>query len=75
MENKRTRRVIPKEEKIQKLQSEIAKHESKISELKAKIAEIEKPSSSMRDITRRIKESGLSPDEVMKALDKLCKKQ
>jgi len=72
---KRTRRTISKEEKIQKFQEEIAKHEAKIAEIKKKIDELEKPSASMRDITSKIKELGLSPDDVMKAIDKLGAKK
>ena len=68
---KRTRRIISKEEKIQKYQEEIAKYEAKIADTKKKIAELEKPSVGMRDITAKIKELGLSPDDVMKAIDKL----
>lgn len=72
---KRTRRTISKEEKIQKIQDEIAKYESKIAELRKKIEELEKPSVSLRDITSKIKELGLSPDDVMKAIDKLGAKK
>lgn len=71
---KRTRRTIPKEEKIQKLEEEIAKYETKISELRKKIDELQKPPVGLRDITAKIKELGLSPDDVMKAIDKLGKK-
>lgn len=72
---KRTRRTISKEEKIQKIQDEIAKYESRIAELRKKIEELEKPSVSLRDITSKIKELGLSPDDVMKAIDKLGAKK
>ena len=72
---KRTRRTITKEEKIQKFKDEIAKYEAKIAEAKKKIDEIEKPSTNLRDITAKIKELGLSPDEVMKAVEKLGSKK
>ena len=71
---KRTRRTISKEEKIQKLCDEIAKHEAKIVELKAKISDLEKPPIGLRDVTARIKTMDVSLDDVMKALDKLEKK-
>ena len=71
---KRTRRTISKEEKIQKLQDEIAKHEIKIAELKAKIADLEKPPIGLRDVTARIKAMDVPLVDVMKALDKLDKK-
>lgn len=72
--SKRTRRSFSREEKIAKFQEEISKHEMKIAELKNKIAELEKPAIGLRDVTARIKELGISPDEVMKALDKLASK-
>lgn len=72
---KRTRRTISKEEKIQKFQEEIAKYEAKIAEAKKKIDELEKPSTNLRDITAKIKELGLSPDDVMKAVEKLGSKK
>lgn len=72
---KRTRRTISKEEKIQKLQEEISKHESKILELKARIAELETPSITMKDVTTRAKEYVLTPEELMKAVDKLLAKK
>lgn len=71
---KRTRRLFSREEKIARFQEEIAKHEAKIAELKGKISELEKPAVGLRDVTARIKELGISPDEVMKALDKLVSK-
>lgn len=72
---KRTRRTISKEEKIQKFQDEIAKYEAKIAEARKKIDELERPSSNLRDVTAKIKELGLSPDDVMKAIDKLASKK
>ena len=72
---KRTRRTITKEEKIQKFKDEIAKYEAKIAETKKKIEELEKPSVNLRDVTAKIKELGLSPDEAMKAIEKLGNKK
>ena len=72
---KRTRRVITKEEKIEALRTEIAKHEAKIAELKVKIDELEKPPVNLRDITAKIKELEIPLDDVMKAIDKLAAKK
>ena len=73
---KRTRR--PKEEikeaKLIKLQDEITKYEAKIAECKKKIEELNAPSANLRDVTAKIKELGLSPDDVMKAIEKMGKK-
>ena len=72
---KRTRRTISKEEKIQKLQDEISKHEAKILELKQKIENLETPQVTMKDVTAKAKEYGLTPEELMKAVDKLGSKK
>ena len=63
-----------KEQIIQKYQEDIAKHESKIAELKKKIDEVNTPAVNLRDVTARIKELGLSPEDVMKAVEKMGKK-
>lgn len=75
-ETKRIRRSKEevKEAKIAKLQEEIAKYEDKIAECKKKIEELNAPSTNLRDVTAKIKELGLSPDDVMKVIEKLGKK-
>lgn len=60
--------------KVAKLQEEITKYEDKIAECKKKIEELNAPSANLRDVTAKIKELGLSPDDVMKAIEKMGKK-
>ena len=78
MEEKAKRIRRPKEEikeaKLTKLQDEITKYEAKIAECKKKIEELNAPSTNLRDVTAKIKELGLSPDDVMKAIEKMGKK-
>ena len=75
-EAKRTRRskAEAKEQRIQKYRDEIAKHQEKIAQLEQKIKEEETPEVSLKDVTARIKELGVSPEEVIKAIEKLGKK-
>lgn len=73
-ETKRTRRTITKEEKIAKYEADIAKYEGKIAEARKKIEELKAPGVGLRDITAKIKELGLAPDDVMKAIEKMGKK-
>lgn len=72
-ETKRTRRRITKEEKIANIQAEISKHEAKIADLKKKISDLDKPPIKMKDVNAKIKSLGLSPEEVLKAIEKLSK--
>lgn len=63
-----------KDQKIKKYMEEIAKHQAKIAELNKKIDELDTPTITMRDVTSKIKELGLSPDDVLKAVEKIGKK-
>ena len=63
-----------KEQRIQKYRDEIAKCREKIAELERKIKDEEAPSVSIKDVTDKIKEMGISPDEVIKKLEKMKKK-
>ena len=71
---KRTRRTISKEEKITTLNEKIAKHEAAIAELRSQIDALNNPSLTMKDLANKIKEHDIPLDDVMKAVDKLAKK-
>ena len=63
-----------KDQKIKQYLEEIAKHEAKITELNKKITELETPQVSLKDVTAKIKELKLSPEDVLKAVEKMGKK-
>lgn len=71
---KRTRRKITKEEKIAELRAKIESHRQKIEELSKKIMELNEPPVSMRDVTSKIKELDVPLTDVIKAVEKLGKK-
>lgn len=71
---KRTRRTFTKEEKIEALNAKIAKYEAAIAELKSQIEALNKPSVTIKDLANKIKENNIPIDDVMKAVDKLAKK-
>ena len=62
-------------DKIAKLDADITKYREKIAEAERKKEEILNPSVDLKDITAKIKELDLPLDEVMKAVDKIAKKQ
>ena len=53
---------------------EIARYKEKISILEQRIKEEETPSVSIKDVTSKIKELGVSPEDVLKAVEKLANK-
>lgn len=63
-----------KQDRIQKYQDEIAAHKAKIAELEQKIKAEETPEINIKDVTAKIKELGVSPEEVLKAIEKLASK-
>lgn len=63
-----------KQERIQKYIDEIARYKEKISILEQRIKEEETPSVSIKDVTSKIKELGVSPEDVLKAVEKLASK-
>lgn len=72
---KRTRTTKTAEEKIAELEAKIAYHTEAISTLKAKIDELNTPKMTMKDVTAKAKECGISADELMKLVDKLAAKK
>lgn len=74
-EKKVTRHRMTKEEKKAVLEAKIRDYEKKIEELKAKIVALEAPTVTMSDIRNKIKEAGLTTEEVMKALEKMEQKK
>lgn len=76
-EKKRTRRSKEQvlADKIAKIDADIAKYQDKITALEKEKEELLNPSVELKDITDKIKELDLPLDEVMKAVDKIAKKQ
>ena len=72
---KRTRTFKTNEEKIAELEAKIAYHTDIINNLKAKIDELNTPKATMKDVTAKAKECGISADELMKLVDKLAAKK
>lgn len=67
--------IVKIDAETEKLKAKIAKNEeAKITLLKEK-EELLAPKVGMKDITSKIKEYGLPLDEVMKAVDRVAKKQ
>ena len=56
---------MSKDARIAKLNTQIAEYEKKIADCKAKIEELQKPPIRMKDITDKIKEKGISLDDLM----------
>ena len=71
--NRRTKDEL-KADRIQRYNEEIAKYKEKIAELEQKIKDEEIPPVTFKDVTAKIKEMGISPDEVIKLLEKAGKK-
>ena len=61
-------------DKINRLQDEIRILEDKIADKKKQIEELQTPSVTLKDVTAKIKELGIAPDDVMKVIDKMTKK-
>lgn len=74
MSEKRTYIRKTKEEKIAALNAQIAAYENKISDCRKKIADLEKPTITMRDVTKAIKDKGFTAEQVLKALNDMGKK-
>ena len=72
---KRTRTTKTTEEKITELEAKIAYHTEAINALRAKIDELNTPKMTMKDVTAKAKECGISADELMKLVDKLAAKK
>ena len=70
---RRTKAEI-KQENIQKYTDEIKRYKDKIAILEQRIKDEETPEVSIKDVTAKIKELGVSPEEVLKAIEKLGKK-
>lgn len=67
---KKTRRKYTKEEKRKMYEDEIAKCLARVEDLKAKIAALDAPSVTAKELRDKIKESGLTNEEVLRLVEK-----
>lgn len=70
MDNK-PRITVTNQQKIKKLQKRIDDHRRKIAECEQEIELLSAPQPTLREIGAKIKEKGLSRNEVLKMLDKI----
>lgn len=72
MEN-RTRIPVANQQKIAKLNKQIEESEAKIAECRRKIEELSKPQVTLRELGAKIKEMGITRNDVMRMLEQIEK--